>query len=43
MDFDSKLQLFATTTFLGGRSLIVTLYTGGKIGRVTMDGYGTDQ
>ena len=27
MDFDLKLQFFATTTFLGGGSLIVTLYT----------------
>ena len=26
MDFDLKLQFFATTTFLGGGSLIVTLY-----------------
>ena len=27
MDFDLKLQFFATTTFLGGGSLIVTLYS----------------
>lgn len=30
MDFDLKLQFFATTTFLGGRSLIVTLYINRK-------------
>ena len=29
MDSDSKLQFLAAATFLGGHSLIVTLYCGG--------------
>ena len=34
MDSDSKLQFLAAATFLGGHSLIVTLYTLGDLAQI---------